>query len=623
MGRFLTSIAAVTTFTVALSCSRNNSAQRRNVAQNILSFRAMLAGYPNPNDKEFWNKELWNNKLAGWRREGYNAVIWYGPNELTSGEHLLIRHIQFPEARELPPKENERTITQMSWLFRRARELGFQNLLMTHLVFFTKAFAKSHGLDKPLPVSPAVAAFHNTGYPDFWRGGLTVNVGVRNELTRAYTEAVYAELPQIYPELDGFYGILGEPLPGDRAVFFRDAVAPGLKRSGRKPLFIAMQWQVPLDAFLKNVVPKDVYDNTWLGFHGYNSENMTDAKPYPGVVAWSEETKLPTIVDIYPANQLYFPFNSPRFAFEISSEMKKVDNFAGFVYWERDISGTRQGPLFRKALAHYAGNSEPYDEKPWVALLEEQFGDRAAAEHFLMAYDLSARIIPETCALVYSGGDVMRRELRMPYAFFTAEYPWSYMTSPARGSHLVPVRHYAEFVARDPGQFRDNNGSDPDRHPFFQQALWGSEGGSVFDVVPPAHMRSVRLMGAQCLQEAEEALKSVTRNREEAVRTRDFMKAYQLLSRYYERKILAAVSALVHARSNRPEDRREAETLADEALVSYLEAAQFMQERLDPFFMQLTGQPLKEAGVPLPDLMRAEKAERAELARIFKWPTRK
>src|SRR5438128_1548465 len=100
----------------------------------------MLAGYPNPNDKDFWNKELWNGKLAGWRRDGYNALIWYGPNELTSGEHLLIRHVQFPEARELPPEENERRIAQMAWLFRRGRELGFQNHLMTHLVFFTKAF---------------------------------------------------------------------------------------------------------------------------------------------------------------------------------------------------------------------------------------------------------------------------------------------------------------------------------------------------------------------------------------------------------------------------------------------------------------------------------------------------
>ncbi|MBI4553153.1 MAG: hypothetical protein HY710_12890 [Candidatus Latescibacteria bacterium] len=588
-----------------------------------LPFRAMLAGYPNPEDPTFWNKKYWNDTLVLWSGEGYNAVIWYGPNELTNGQHVLLRHAAFPEARELTPEETERRIAQMEWLFHRAKALGLKNVLLTQHLFFTQAFGKAHGLDQPMPVSPTVSSWHNTGYPDFWRGGTTVHCGVRTELTRAYTEAVYAELPQLYPDLDGFYGFLGEPLPGDRSLLFREAIVPGLKRSGRKPLFIALQWQTPMEGYVKNVVPQDVYDNTWLGFHGYNSENITDAKPYPGVVEWSEKTGLPTVVDLYPANQLYFPFNSPRFAYEIVAEMKKVEGFAGFIYWERHISGTLLGPLFRKALAHYASHSEPYSEEPWLAVLEQQFGDRTAAWHFLKAYDLSTRIIPETDALVYSGGDVLRRELRMPYAFFTGEYPWGYTASPARGSHLVPVTHYAEFVALDPERFRDNDGSDPDRPPYYQEALWGSEGGSVFDVIPPVHMRTVRAMGVECLHEAEEGLKSVTKNREAAIRTRDIMHAYQLLAHYYERKVMAAIAALVYARSHRPQDHQDAEQLADEALQCYLDAATLMQDRLDPFYIELTGQPLKEAGVPLSELMNAERKEREELPQIFKWPTQR
>ncbi|MBI3911831.1 MAG: hypothetical protein HY320_12990 [Armatimonadetes bacterium] len=303
--------------------------------------------------------------------------------------------------------------------------------------------------------------------------------------------------------------------------------------------------------------------------------------------------------------------------------MKKVEGFAGFVYWERHISGTLLGPLFRKALAYYAGRSEPYSEEPWLALLEQQFGDRTAAQHFLKAYDLSTRIIPETDALVYSGGDVLCRELRMPYAFFTGEYPWSYTASPARGSRWVPVKHYAEFVALESERFRDNTGSDPDRPPYYQQPLWGSEGGSVFDVIPPVHMRTVRAMGVDCLQEAEEALKHATTNREAAMRTRDIMHAYQLLSHYYERKVMAAIAALVYAHSHRPQDRQDAEQYADEALQRYLDAANFMQDRLDPFYIELTGQPLKEAGVPLSELRDAERKEREELPQIFKWPAQR
>ena len=126
------------------------------------------------------------------------------------------------------------------------------------------------------------------------------------------------------------------------------------------------------------------------------------------------------------------PLNSPRLAWEIVSEIKKV-HFVGFVYWERHVSGTLLGPLFRKALARYATSHEPYSDDPWIDLLTEEFGDREAAAGMLQAFDLSSRIIPEKDALVYSGGDVLRRELRLPYDFFLGTFPWSHMTSPARG----------------------------------------------------------------------------------------------------------------------------------------------------------------------------------------------
>src|SRR5690606_5748093 len=107
---------------------------------------------------------------------------------------------------------------------------------------------------------------HNRGFgPDMARNG-----GVRNELTTRYVAAVFEEFVRLYEDLDGFYSPLGEPLPGDRASFFREAIAPGLKRSGRRPLILVHQWQVPLEDYKRDVVPSDVYDNTWLAFHTYN-----------------------------------------------------------------------------------------------------------------------------------------------------------------------------------------------------------------------------------------------------------------------------------------------------------------------------------------------------------------
>lgn len=356
-----------------------------------------------------------------------------------------------------------------------------------------------------------------------------------------------------------------------------------------------------------------------LGFHGYNSEQITDARPYAGVVDWIDATGLPTVVDVYPANQNVLPFNSPRFAHEIAGYLGSTDGLVGFVYHERFVSGTLMGGLFRRALARYTAGDEPYSEDHWVADLEARFGSREAATHFVRAYDASGRIIPELCALAYSGSDVMRRELRLPYEFFGTERPWSHMTSPARGGRLVPVRHYARMIARRP-ELRGTNGSDGDRAPYYQEAVWGSEGGSVFDTIPSAHMARIRAMGAACSREAAEALRHVRTGADEARVIGDLMEAMRLLAEYYELKVNAAIEAIVYSHSRKPEDRSAAERLADGALAKYIEAAAFMHERLDPYYERLTGRPMHEAGRELGELVEDERKDRADLAVLFGWP---
>jgi hypothetical protein len=192
---------------------------------------------------------------------------------------------------------------------------------------------------------------------------------------------------------------------------------------------------------------------------------------------------------------------------------------------------------------------------------------------------------------------------------------------------LVPIWHYARFVAKNPERYKDNNGSDPYRPPYFQEVIWGSEGGSVFDITPPAHMRHVRSMGEECLREAEEAMKTVSEDNKAAQSAFRFMKTFQLLSRYYARKVAAGTAALVYGFSGRPEDRSEAEQLADEAVKSYLDAGAFMHEEVDPLISEIKGQPLSEAGdvwgappLNIPGLMELEKEERTRLGSIFHWP---
>jgi hypothetical protein len=133
-------------------------------------------------------------------------------------------------------------------------------------------------------------------------------------------------------------------------------------------------------------------------------------------------------------------------------------------------------------------------------------------------------------------------------------------------------------------------------------------------------MAKIRKMGEDSLREAETGVKEVKRNREEAERLVDLMKAYMLLSRYYEKKVAAGVQASVYFYSGKPEDRKEALQLAGIAVNSYMQAAEFMHEKLDPVMTRLYGRPLREGGSKLlPELIADEKKEREELPKLFHW----
>ncbi len=594
-----------------------------NTFDRILPFRAMLQGYSHPENEVFYNKEYWEGKIVQWEQEGYNAVIWYGPNELTNGEHLLVKHMEFPEAREISATENQKIIDQMNWLFTTSKKHGIESYLQTQPIFYTKAFGKAHGLDTLTTISKEVGKWHLEGYPNFWpsadQPNEIFNCHVRNDLTVKYTQAVFGELISLYPDLSGFMGFNGEPVPGNRSTFFREAIAPALKNSERNPKYIANQWQTPIDQFLQNIVLDSVYENLWLGFHGYNSEQITDAKPYPGTVYWAEQTQLPTVVEFYPANQNFLPWNSPKFAFEVAKEMKKIPEFEGFVYYERYISGTLLGPLFREALGLYTSTKSDYDESVWVAKLEEQFGNKEAARHLLNAYDISSRIIPEADAFIYSGGDVMKRELRVPYSWFTTDWPWNYMTSPARGGRLIPFKHYVDLVAKKPDSFKDRNGSNPDEYPYYQQVVWASEGGSIYNITPEKHFEKIRRMGIDSYEFALKALPLVTKNRSEAQHVVDIMNAYRLLAIYYEAKVRASIMSAVYSKTKLPSDNKEALDWADKALTQYTKFVEFSVSNLDPYFTEISGAPLSEAGVPLPRLLEIERNERKKIADLFDW----
>jgi hypothetical protein len=181
--------------------------------------------------RAFWDRSAWDRVLRAWAAEEYNAIVyWIEPWNKHAWQTFLVRHQEFPEARDLTPEQYDRVMEQVGWIFRRAHELGLKNFLFMYSIVTTPAFCKAHDLEN-LPVSASVDFRHTLKE-------MGPHFGVRNEQTRAFTEAAVAELFQVYPDLDGLYGAMGEAVPGKRSTWYREAIVPGMNRSGRKPVFL-------------------------------------------------------------------------------------------------------------------------------------------------------------------------------------------------------------------------------------------------------------------------------------------------------------------------------------------------------------------------------------------------
>jgi hypothetical protein len=563
--------------------------------------------------RRFWDKEYWDKALSEWTADGYNAVLyWVEPWTETSWQAFLIGHKEFPEARELTPEQADKVVEHVAWIFHRAHELGLRNFLFTYHVVTTTAFARAHGFDKELPVSASVDFRHDL------KGQMGPAFGVRTEASRAFTQAAVAEVFRTYKDLDGLDGGMGEALPGKRSSWYREAVAPGLKGSGRKPLSLVMNWMLPLDDFLEDVAPREVYDNTWLSVHA-NVEMFTDARPYPMALRWAERCGLPTVFELVHHNhEAGFPVNSPRLAYEVLHEYRKVENCKGFLAW---FLRSDPNDLFRKALGTYGRDGGAYADGPWIELLEKRFGDRACAEHFLKAYDAAARIPGEMSALAWVPHDLgTSRLLMLPYWYWTEEDPrWGSMVSPVRAGVLLPVRPYARTVARLGPAYRDNSGALAEHnkeHPGSQELIWGV---GDYPTTPEAHLRAVRRLGAICRDHAEEALKTVRTNKDEARAVANYLRAYKLLTDYYERKVLAAIAALVYGFGGDRSNRAEAERLADQAVERYAAAITFIWEEIDHKSGGIKVRGLDGKVFTLPEAITNEKQERARLSKLFQW----
>jgi hypothetical protein len=137
-------------------------------------------------------------------------------------------------------------------------------------------------------------------------------------------------------------------------------------------------------------------------------------------------------------------------------------------------------------------------------------------------------------------------------------------------------------------------------------------------------MRKVRRLGADALKESEAARRTVRMNADEAEAVYNSMKAYKLLADYYEKKVLAAVAALIFSFGGGTDQaaKTEAERLADEAVERYETAIRFIEEKIDQKRGSIQARGPGGKRFKLSELIENERRERAQLSYLFRWPTK-
>ena len=334
-------------------------------------------------------------------------------------------------------------------------------------------------------------------------------------------------------------------------------------------------------------------------------------------------------MQILAHNMSELPWNSPQWAHDILKETRKIEHCVGFINYVGGCLSSEKWELFGRGLGYYGQHNEPYADERWIEFLKERFGDESAAKHFLNAYNISAGITPGVNAIAWCPHDG-----RCPHQLILKYWHWtdqderfSNFANPARGATLLPVRHYSRVVAQRGRAFRNNDGSDYQwtlaeanrrlhDHPGEQELIWGHVD---YQVTPEAHMAKIRAMGEACLAEATAAMPRVKSNLDQAALIQNRMKAYKLLTDYYERKVLAAISALIYSYNRDPAEKTQAERLADQTVELYERAANFIYEALDQKRGEMKGGWHDEYGT-LPKLIQMEREERARLPILFHWP---
>jgi hypothetical protein len=341
----------------------------------------------------FYDKAEWTTYLDTLVKERYNALFLWSGHPFTS----LLKLPKYPEAQEVPTEQLEKNIEMFRWLTAEADRRGIWVLQGFYNIHLSHTFAKAHNVP-----------FH---------------LSAPTPLSTEYTRYCIAEFIREYPNV-GIFMTLGEAMgPHYGPQWATQAIVPGVKdglaqlekQAGHPvaaPPIVIRAHATDIEDVMPAVKPLySNFDTMWK----WNGESLTWTNirgpvkaRFEKLVAGSDST----IVNIHLLSNLEpFRWGDPDFVRQTVTNFVRIGigglHLYPLRYWDWPYSADNTTPrlnqmdrdwIWYQAWSRYAWNPERDPAKEhayWVDQFAQRFGNADAAQHLLVAYELSGICAPK------------------------------------------------------------------------------------------------------------------------------------------------------------------------------------------------------------------------------------
>lgn len=500
----------------------------------------------------FYDKALWIQYLDMLAANRMNSLYLWNGHPFAS----LVRLKDYPYAVEVDSATFLRNEEMYRFLTTEADRRGIWVIQMFYNIILSKPFAEKHGLatqDRKRGITPLIADY-----------------------TRKSIAAFVAKYPNV-----GLLVTLGEAMEGDEidVQWFTQTIIPGVK-DGLQQLGQTKLPPIVLRGHDSNPqlvmqAARPLYPNLYT-MGKYNGEALTTYTPRGPWAAMHQDMSRLAAAHIdnvhILANLEPFRYGATSFIQKSVQAMHNIHGANGLhlypesSYWDWPYTADKASPrllqtardwLWYEAWARYAWNchrQRDNEDQYWSAKLDSAFGTAGAGKHILEAYEQSGEIAPKLLRRFgITNGNRQTLTLGMLMSQLINPSKWRvwpdlYNSDGPEGETLT------EYAAKE----------------------WKKETHK--GETPVQIIQEVTQHGDLAVAAIERAARSVQKDKDEFVRTRNDMYCYQALAHYFAAKVQAALLVLRYQYSHDASDLQKALPWLEQSVSHFRELARLTQD---------------------------------------------